>query len=305
MTIYYPRILIGTSISGLGILSPVLLSQYAYAGVESCPVPALARVQRHQVVSGETLETIAQQYNILPQTIINFNPSVRNGVVSAGTQLEIPPYNGIVVEVTKNQTWRQIAAKYKVRQDTVFEINGCQKNPKFIFLPTVSGDLVQRLASNSYNSTPVSANITTITGYPLQNQTNIGLGYGWQINHQTKDVFFHSGIDLLAPVGSPVQAIAPGIVVFAKEQSSYGKLVIINHANGLQSRYAQLDSITVQLGQKINKSDIIGTVGTTGKPTSREPHLHFEMRLSGGLGWEAKDPKNYLTGLTKKNTGKN
>ncbi|MBD2139296.1 M23 family metallopeptidase [Anabaena sp. FACHB-1237] len=305
MNIYYHRILIGTSISALGILSLVLLPQYAYGNVANCPIPALARVQRHQVVNGETLETIAQQYNLVPETIINFNPSVRNGVVSAGTQLEIPPYNGIVVEVPKNQTWRQIATKYKVRQDTVFEINGCQKNPKFVFLPIVSGDVVQRLAVNSYNSTPLSANVTTITGYPLQNEINIGLGYGWQIDNKTKDVFFHSGIDLLAPVASPVQAIAPGIVVFAKEQGSYGKLVIINHANGLQSRYAQLDSIKVQLGQRINKSDIIGTVGTTGKPTSSEPHLHFEIRLSSGLGWEAKDPKNYLTGLTKKNTGKN
>jgi murein DD-endopeptidase MepM/ murein hydrolase activator NlpD len=99
---------------------------------------------------------------------------------------------------------------------------------------------------------------------------------------------------LLAPVNTPVAAIAPGIVVFAKEQGSYGKLVIINHTGGLQSRYAQLDSIKVTLGQTVNKGDILGAVGTTGQPTSTQPHLHFEMRSNGYLGWEAKNPKEFL-----------
>ncbi|MFO5526534.1 MAG: M23 family metallopeptidase, partial [Cuspidothrix sp.] len=127
------------------------------------------------------------------------------------------------------------------------------------------------------------------------NTANVGLSYGWQIHPTTGDVFFHSGVDLLAPVGSSVQAIAPGIVVFAKEQGSYGKLVIINHADGFQSRYAQLESIKVTLGQKVNQSDILGTVGTSGQPTSTQPHLHFEMRSNGSLGWEAKDPKGFFS----------
>jgi murein DD-endopeptidase MepM/ murein hydrolase activator NlpD len=99
---------------------------------------------------------------------------------------------------------------------------------------------------------------------------------------------------LLASVDTPVEAIAPGIVVFAKEQGSYGKVVIINHADGLQSRYAQLNSIKVTLGQKVNKNDILGTVGTTGQPTSSQPHLHFEMRFNDYLGWKAKDPQEFL-----------
>ena len=292
MSIYHLRLYTFASISASGILSNLVFTQKAYSGVESCPTPALARVQIHQVASGETLETIAQQYNLVPETIINFNPSLKNGVVTIGTQLNIPPYNGIAVEVPKNQTWRQIANKYKIRPDTVFEINGCQKNPKFVFLPMIPSGV--NYTKTATASPPTTLSNSNISGYPLENQTTIGLGYGWQINAKTKDVFFHSGIDLLAPVGTPVKAIAPGIVVFAKDQGSYGKLVIINHANGLQSRYAQLDSITVKLGQRINPGDIVGSVGTTGKPTSDEPHLHFEMRLSGGLGWEAKDPQKYL-----------
>lgn len=136
-------------------------------------------------------------------------------------------------------------------------------------------------------------NVSKITGYPLPNNTGISLGYGWNYHPVTKEAVFHGGVDLLAPVGTPVTAIAPGIVVFAKEQGSYGKLVIINHADGLQSRYAQLEGIKVTLGQKVNQGHILGTVGTTGQPTSIQPHLHFEIRVRGFLGWEAKDPQGF------------
>ena len=281
--------------STLGLLSTLLQLQSANASPGSCPVPVLARIQRHQVNRGETLASIANRYNLSPETIMGINPSVKNGVVSPGTELQILPFNGIVVEVPRNQSWRQIASKYKVRPDTVFEINGCQKTPKFVFLPILPG------VTNTTATTPAGAIATApstsaenITGYPLPSVTEMGLGYGWQYHPITGDVFFHSGVDLLAPVNTPVAAIAPGIVVFAKEQGSYGKLVIINHAGGLQSRYAQLDSIKVTLGQTVNKGDILGSVGTTGQPTSTQPHLHFEMRSNGSLGWEAKNPQEFL-----------
>ena len=278
--------------SSLALLSTLPQTQSANADLESCPIPVLARIQRYQVNPGETLAAIANHYNLAPETIIGMNPSVKNGVVAAGTELQIPPYNGIVVEVPRNQSWRQIASKYKVRPDTVFEINGCQKNPKFVFLPILPGvtNAPRIIATSSTPSTPTE----NITGYPLPSRTDVALPYGWQIHPITGEVFFHSGVDLIAPVGTPVAAIAPGIVVFAKEQGSYGKLVIINHAGGLQSRYAQLDSIKVTLGQKVNKGDVLGTVGITGQPTSTQPHLHFEMRSNGSLGWEAKDPKGFL-----------
>lgn len=285
--------------STLGLLSTLLQSQSVNAKTRNCPVPVLARIQRHQVNRGETLASIASRYNLSPETIIGINPSVKNGVVSPGTELQILPFNGIVVEVPRNQSWRQIASKYKVRPDTVFEINGCQKTPKFVFLPILPGVTNTTITTAP---TPAAGVIATapsnsaenITGYPLPSVTDVGLGYGWQYHPVTGDVFFHSGVDLLAPVNTPVAAIAPGIVVFAKEQGSYGKLVIINHAGGLQSRYAQLDSIKVTLGQTVNKGDILGAVGTTGQPTATQPHLHFEMRSSGYLGWEAKNPKEFL-----------
>ncbi|MDB9459478.1 M23 family metallopeptidase [Dolichospermum circinale CS-1225] len=280
-----------TFFSTLGLLSTQPQSQTANARPINCPIPVLARIQRHQVSPGETLAAIASRYHLAPETIIAMNPSVSKGVVTAGTILQIPPFNGMVVEIPAHQSWRQIASKYQVLPDTVFEINGCQKNPKFVFLPVIPG---VKFAEKVVTKTDIPGkNTGKITGYPLPNTTSVTLGYGWNYHPVTKEAVFHSGVDLLAPVGTPVVAIAPGIVVFAKEQGSYGKLVIINHADGLQSRYAQLDGIKVTLGQKVNQGHVLGTVGTTGQPTSIQPHLHFEIRVNGFLGWEAKDPKGF------------
>ena len=284
--------------STLGLLSAPTQLQSANARPRpgSCSCSVLSRTVAHQVSPGETLAAIATRYNLAPETIIGMNPSVKKGVVSAGTTLQIPPFNGIVVEIPPHQSWRQIASKYKVRPDTVFEINGCQKNPKFVFLP-ISPGVTSTPEISAKSPTPVTTT-GKISGYPLPNSTpnstSVALGYGWNYHPVTGEVIFHSGIDLLASVGTSVAAIAPGIIVFAKEQGSYGKLVIINHADGLQSRYAQLDSIKVTLGQKVNKGDTLGTVGTTGQPTSTQPHLHFEIRFQSLFGWEAKDPKGFL-----------
>jgi murein DD-endopeptidase MepM/ murein hydrolase activator NlpD len=283
----------------LGLLSPLWGWKNANAAVPGCPTPALSRILRHQVARGETLDSIAQRYNLIPATIIDFNPRLRNGSVAVNSEILIPPFNGIVVEVPRGQTWRQVAAKYKVRADALFEVNGCQKDPRVVFVPGANLS-PNRPALQPSKPVTTTSNITTpatsgqLGGYPLPQAAQVALGYGWQINPGNREVFFHSGIDLLSAKGTSVQAIAPGKIVFAGEQGTYGNLVIINHSGGFQTRYAQLDSIKVSIGQSVNKTEEIGTVGTTGQPTTNQPHLHFEVRSSSDLGWVAKDPKDYL-----------
>ncbi|MEA5583682.1 M23 family metallopeptidase [Nodularia harveyana UHCC-0300] len=277
MNFPYRLLLLFTLVGSIGLTS-------AHAA-ETCPTPALSRFQRHQVQPGETLESIAQRYNLMTTTLIDMNPDVRNGQVTVGNELQIPPYNGIVVEIPSGQTWRQVAKKYQVRADTLFEINGCQPDPRIVFVPT---------GKPSESTPPPDTQPISISGYPLESVATVLMPYGWQINPTTGEVFFHSGIDLLAPVDSPVQAIAPGTIVFAEQQGSYGQLVIVNHSGGLQSRYAHLSKIQVSVGEKVNLGDLLGTVGTTGEPIGNEPHLHFEIRSSSDLGWVAEDPQGYL-----------
>ncbi|MEH1787685.1 M23 family metallopeptidase [Nostoc sp.] len=295
MTLLFRQLFLCSLVSALGLVSILPYSNSANAAVGGCPIPALSRFQRHKVVRGETLESIAQRYNLIPTTIIGMNPVLQNGGIAAvGSVLQIPPYNGIVVEVPRGETWRQVAAQYKVRADSLFEVNGCQPDPRIVFVPGVNWSPNGVVTKSPLPTDAGTPNRASLSGYPLAQVATVGLAYGWQINPATGEVFFHSGVDLLAPVGTNVLAIAPGTVAFASDQGSYGKLVIINHSGGLQSRYAQLDSIKVTVGQQVKKGDLLGTVGTTGKPSSIQPHLHFEVRSSSSLGWVAEDPKGYL-----------
>ncbi|MEA5601367.1 M23 family metallopeptidase [Nostoc sp. UHCC 0252] len=295
MTLLFRQLFLCSLVNVLGLVSILPSLNTANAAVGGCPIPALSRFQRHKVVRGETLESIAQRYNLIPTTIIGMNPALQNGAIaSVGSVLQIPPYNGIVVEVPRGQTWRQVAAQYKVRADSLFEVNGCQQDPRIVFVPGVNWSPNGVVTKSPLLNNADAPNRVSLSGYPLAQVATVGLAYGWQINPATSQVFFHSGVDLLAPVGTDVLAIAPGTVAFASDQGSYGKLVIINHSGGLQSRYAQLDSIKVTVGQQIKKGDLVGTVGTSGKPTSTQPHLHFEVRSTSSLGWVAEDPKGYL-----------
>ncbi|WP_375470297.1 peptidoglycan DD-metalloendopeptidase family protein [uncultured Nostoc sp.] len=295
MTLPFRQLFLCSLVSALGLVSIVPNSNSANAAVGGCPTPALSRFQRHKVVRGETLESIAQRYNLIPTTIIGMNPALQNGAIAVvGSVLQIPPYNGVVVEVPRGETWREVAAKYKVRADSLFEVNGCQQDPRIVFVPGVNWSPNGVVTKSPLPTDTGTPNRASLSGYPLAQVATVGLAYGWQINPATGQVFFHSGVDLLAAMGTNVLAIAPGTVAFANDQGTYGKLVIINHSGGLQSRYAQLDSIKVTVGQQVKKGDLLGTVGTSGQPSSSQPHLHFEVRSSSSLGWVAEDPKGYL-----------
>jgi murein DD-endopeptidase MepM/ murein hydrolase activator NlpD len=101
---------------------------------------------------------------------------------------------------------------------------------------------------------------------------------------------FHSGVDLTAPYGSPVQAAAAGTVVFAGTYYGYGNMLDIRHADGLVTRYAHLSAFAPGLcvGAPVECGGHVGAIGTSGN--AHGPHLHFEVRVDG----RAVDPKPYL-----------
>jgi murein DD-endopeptidase MepM/ murein hydrolase activator NlpD len=110
--------------------------------------------------------------------------------------------------------------------------------------------------------------------------------FGWRADPFHGRTRFHSGVDIRAAYGREVPAVADGRVTFAGERGGYGNLVIVEHANGFESRYAHLASLDVVAGQRVDSGVILGRVGQTGRATA--PHLHFEMlrhgeRLDPGL----------------------
>jgi len=116
----------------------------------------------------------------------------------------------------------------------------------------------------------------------------VNSAYGMRKNPINKTTEKHLGIDLAAPIGTKVVASLNGEITFAAREGGYGKLIIIKHANNLETKYAHLNEIKVSVGDKIIAGASIGTVGLTGKTSG--PHLHFEVLKYG----KHIDPEIYL-----------
>jgi murein DD-endopeptidase MepM/ murein hydrolase activator NlpD len=98
----------------------------------------------------------------------------------------------------------------------------------------------------------------------------------------------HQGIDLAAPRGAPVVATADGEVAYAGRKRRYGKVIVIDHGAGYETRYAHLSRVSVRVGEQVRRGQKIGRVGKSGNATGF--HLHYEVRRST----VAVDPWQYL-----------
>ncbi len=107
----------------------------------------------------------------------------------------------------------------------------------------------------------------------------ISSGYGWRIHPIFGTREFHTGIDIAAPWGTPIEAAADGTVLFTGWMRGYGMLVILDHGNGLSTTYSHLSSYSVHVGQRVKRGQVIARIGSTGWSTG--PHLFFEVRENG------------------------
>jgi murein DD-endopeptidase MepM/ murein hydrolase activator NlpD len=123
---------------------------------------------------------------------------------------------------------------------------------------------------------------------PMSGDHDITSGYGSRSDPFTRGLAMHTGIDFRAPTGSGVRAAAPGTVVEAGWMGGYGRMVEIDHGNGVSTRYAHLSALDVEVGDKVRRGEIVGRVGSTGRSTG--PHLHYEVRVDG----DPVDPMRFL-----------
>jgi murein DD-endopeptidase MepM/ murein hydrolase activator NlpD len=123
---------------------------------------------------------------------------------------------------------------------------------------------------------------------PVMGEVDPSSGFGMRIDPFIRAPAMHTGLDMQAQSGDPVRATANGTVSIAGWNGGYGKMVEIDHGNGLATRYGHLSAIDVAVGQSIKIGQIVGRVGSTGRSTG--PHLHYETRVDG----EAVDPQKFL-----------
>jgi lysostaphin len=280
-------------ISSFPVLLGAALGGWA-ATVPGCPYPPISeRLQHHVVRPGESLSGIANRYQLSPATLIGLNPAIRIGAIRPGQSLTIPPYNGVLVPVTSGETLAALAQRYRVRVDVLFEMNGCQKSPKNVFIPGAIWSpqgVAVTVVPSARAIEQVERNLSQ-DRYPLPQGAPLQQIYGWQPQGKDNRLRFSSGVALAAAGGTPVSTVADGLVVFAGLQAPWGQMVMVNHAQGRQTRYGYLQGLTVQVGQRVRRGQVIAQVSKT------TAALRFEIRYRAAGGWVAQNPQPYLEAI--------
>jgi len=148
-------------------------------------------------------------------------------------------------------------------------------------LSTKETEITNILQGYNYGTAPTGKLLWPANG-------KISSGFGPRTSRNTGRTRMHNGIDIYAPLGTPVIAADSGQVLKAEYYGGYGLIVLVYHGGGVATYYAHLSSYSVSVGQFVQKGQIIGYVGNTGYTTGY--HLHFEIRVDG----IPKNPRDYL-----------
>lgn len=116
-------------------------------------------------------------------------------------------------------------------------------------------------------------------------------GFGHRIDPIHGGRSHHAGVDLAAPEGTPIRSARDGVVLFAGKRGGYGNLLVVDHGDGVTTRYAHCRDLQVRAGDRVGRGQDIGTVGSTGRSTG--PHVHVELRRDG----KAVAPEPWMSGI--------
>lgn len=223
---------------------------------------------------GDTLSAIAEMFDVSVNTILWANDLPRASRIQVGQTLTILPVTGIKYTVKKGDTLASIAKRYGGDSSEIASYNGLEG-------PLVAGIEIiipdgEALAPAQSTPTRQSVSYASNAGSPTQ------VGYYLRPisgGIRSQGIHGYNGIDLAAPIGTPVVASAAGDVIIAKSSGwngGYGQYVVIQHDNGSQTLYSHNSSVIVGVGEHVQQGQVIGYVGQSGKATG--PHVHFEIR---------------------------
>jgi len=252
-------------------------------------VPKRPRLEvvTYTIQAGDTVQAIADIFDLDPTTIMWSNPAIEDApdLLRVGQKAIILPIDGVYHTVGVSDTLASIAEEYEVEPEA---IAACAYNhleaPEYpikegdkLIVPGGEKPYVPKVVTAYAGAIPEGARGTGLFQWPVLGTITQGYWYG------------HRAIDIGAPTGSAVQATDGGFVSFAGwTDVGYGYLIVVDHANGFATYYAHLSNIYVFVGQAVERGQVIGAVGSTGWSTG--PHLHFEVRHYG----TQQNPRAYL-----------
>ena len=238
-------------------------------------------VVTYTVEKGDTLSTIAKKFGISEDTI-RWSNSMTNDSLSIGEKLDILPVSGIYHKVAQGETIYTIAKRYDTDAQKIvdFPFNEFAGNGEgfgliggqYLIVPDgIKPSEQQRIKRQVFiaqGPIPVSSGGFT---YPVRG--GISQSYSW----------YHPGLDITAPLGTPLVSSHNGTVTkvsIGTYDGGYGTNVYISNGDGIVSHYAHMSSVNVSVGQQVvGGSTVIGWIGMTGRTTG--PHVHFEIQRNG------------------------
>lgn len=261
--------LAGAILADSALLQPTILP-----GVEISS--RRSEIIKYIVQLGDTLGSLAQKFQISVETILIENKLSVRTVLRPGDILSILPVSGLSHKVKKGETIKKIASLYKADMQRIIDFN---------YLIDEELSVGEVLVIPEGRQPPAPAPVyrpTAVVGRPEGIKAS-GSGMLWPTITRRITQYFswrHLGIDIALPAGNPIYAADSGTVeVSGWNSGGYGYQVIINHGNNIKTRYAHASRLFVTPGETVNKGDVIGLVGSTGRSTG--PHIHFEVIVGG------------------------
>lgn len=261
-------------------------------------------IVRYIVSEGDTIESIAKNFMLTPNSIIVSNKLDENSQLKAGQELFFPSIDGIIYEVKKEDNLWSITNDYNLSPESIIRDDKTNsdilsigeklilKGVTEIKVKDTPSDISIKSASNNINVESTSNeiktrkadsdNINTKTYKKTTSTQNTSSNFIWPASGDITSKFGsrwgskHTGIDIAVETGTSVKAAAAGKVIFSGWKGNYGNLIIVDNGNGYKTYYAHNSKLLAEVGQSVDKGTIVSLSGSTGNSTG--PHLHFEIR---------------------------
>lgn len=238
----------------------------------------------YKLEKNDTLAKIAKKYGISVVDIVDYN-NINPKRLKAGSTIFL---KGVTLQKYKDVEGRLIAAqqakedkKKNKNKEKEKEKEKPEKPPK-----GTKGSPPPPPPEDNDDGGRSAAYSGAGFAYPVR-YAGVSSPFGNRYHPVLKRYILHTGVDLVAKY-VPLRAAKAGVVTFAGNMSGYGKIIIIRHDNGYETRYAHLSVISTNVGEHVNQGDLIGKTGNSGRTTGA--HLHFEIRQNG----VPKNPMKYL-----------
>lgn len=259
--------------------------------VTEAHAPAAAPAPSH---AAEAPQRVAGVLNADPPAVVaapTAAPAPAPAAAAAPIAMQAVAPQGPAVGNSAVDHFARVLASAGVDVRHLFAEFGVNKGEGGPFIPAARGQPAEHaLSPEKLAALRAMVKVLPITA-PLESY-DVSSPFGVRGDPENGHAGFHTGIDLTAPYESPVYATAPGVVTFAGYRDDYGKIVEIDHGNGIATRYAHLHRYTVSVGQRVGTHSQIGNLGSTGRATG--PHVHYEVVVNG----EPQDPQKFF-GLSR------